>query len=477
MWKGLRRFFKRSDEKFTNVNLEDANIFKRILFIVLSNIKTIVVLMCVFVFISLIVTYTGSFNKKSVVLSLNYEEASKGQNPNLTRYNVYELKSDRVMERVISNAGLQDVLTPTELSEHIDIAENSSGKTIDPNDSSTYYISTSYTVSYRMNREIKNISVDDMMTLICKSYNDMFHEEYVGTKSVLKYDLGDIEGKEYIEIAKLFTNKSDQMLRYIQQRIEENATYRSEITGQSFQTIKKMIQNVQNYSIKKYSAFVLESGLSRNKDHYIRTLNYKNDMLNINYQKFMIDYNVRKQQVQDYDSAMIGTVMVPSINEKQEYYMSRTNTGTDYLTKEADYSLSQGNAVDRDIIDNNDIIAKVNASTADEESYKKADELIKTVDEELKQVANTADTTDKEYIKHTTKDYLTFTEYTGSGNKMFILETVIGTAVVFFIILCAVYYVIDGYIRRKEDGRYELICLNILVNGNILFLLSAYSVH
>ncbi|MFQ9513763.1 MAG: hypothetical protein ACLR19_08995 [Clostridia bacterium] len=455
MWKGLRRFFKRSDEKFTNVNLEDANIFKRILFIVLSNIKTIVVLMCVFVFISLIVTYTGSFNKKSVVLSLNYEEASKGQNPNLTRYNVYELKSDRVMERVISNAGLQDVLTPTELSEHIDIAENSSGKTIDPNDSSTYYISTSYTVSYRMNREIKNISVDDMMTLICKSYNDMFHEEYVGTKSVLKYDLGDIEGKEYIEIAKLFTNKSDQMLRYIQQRIEENATYRSDITGQSFQTIKKMIQNVQNYSIKKYSAFVLESGLSRNKDHYIRTLNYKNDMLNINYQKFMIDYNVRKQQVQDYDSAMIGTVMVPSINEKQEYYMSRTNTGTDYLTKEADYSLSQGNAVDRDIIDNNDIIAKVNASTADEESYKKADELIKTVDEELKQVANTADTTDKEYIKHTTKDYLTFTEYTGSGNKMFILETVIGTAVVFFIILCAVYYVIDGYIRRKEEGRYE----------------------
>lgn len=455
MWKGLRRFFKRSDEKFTNVNLEDANIFKRILFIVLSNIKTIAVLMCVFVFISLIVTYTGSFNKKSVVLSLNYEEASKGQNPNLTRYNVYELKSDRVMERVISNAGLQDVLTPTELSEHIDIAENSSGKTIDPNDSSTYYISTSYTVSYRMNREIKNISVDDMMTLICKSYNDMFHEEYVGTKSVLKYDLGDIEGKEYIEIAKLFTNKSDQMLRYIQQRIEENATYRSDITGQSFQTIKKMIQNVQNYSIKKYSAFVLESGLSRNKDHYIRTLNYKNDMLNIKYQKFMIDYNVRKQQVQDYDSAMIGTVMVPSINEKQEYYMSRTNTGTDYLTKEADYSLSQGNAVDRDIIDNNDIIAKVNASTADEESYKKADELIETVDEELKQVANTADTTDKEYIKHTTKDYLTFTEYTGSGNKMFILETVIGTAVVFFIILCAVYYVIDGYIRRKEDGRYE----------------------
>lgn len=54
MWKGLRRFFKRSDEKFTNVNLEDANIFKRILFIVLSNIKTIVVLLCVCLYLYLL---------------------------------------------------------------------------------------------------------------------------------------------------------------------------------------------------------------------------------------------------------------------------------------------------------------------------------------------------------------------------------------------------------------------------------------
>ena len=52
MWKGLRRFFKRSDEKFTNVNLEDANIFKRILFIVLSNINDSRTYVCVCIYIS-----------------------------------------------------------------------------------------------------------------------------------------------------------------------------------------------------------------------------------------------------------------------------------------------------------------------------------------------------------------------------------------------------------------------------------------
>lgn len=453
--KGIFRFFRRAEEKYKANNLQDAGIFKRIILIVTSNLKSIIVLVCVLAAIWTVFSYLGSFGKRTVVLSLNYEEASKGQNPNLTRFNIYELKSDAVMERVIEYAGIQDDVTEAELADHIDIRENSSGKTIDPLDENTYYISTSYTLTYRRNRAIKNISTDDMMELICKAYNDTFHEEYVGTKSVLQYDLGDIDGMEYIEIARLFTKKSDQMLRYIQQRIEQNATYRSDVTGQSFQTIKRMIQNVQAYSIKKFYAFALESGLSRNKDHYLRTLNYKNDMFDIKYQKYMIDYNVRKQGVENYDSAMIGTVMVPSINERREYYMSRTNIGTDYLTMDADYSLSQASEVERDMIENNDIMWKVSNSDVPYDDYAKADELIKSVDEELKNVANLADTTDKEYIKHTTKDYLTFTAAEDTSDGIFILQSLIGSAVVFFIMLCALYYVADGYIRRREESGIE----------------------
>ncbi|MBR0470828.1 MAG: hypothetical protein IJJ55_06405, partial [Clostridia bacterium] len=159
--------------------------------------------------------------------------------------------------------------------------------------------------------------------------------------------------------------------------------------------------------------------------------------------------------VQNYDSAMIGTVMVPSVNEKREYYMSRTNIGTDYLTRDADYSLSEGNEVQRDIIENNDIIAKVSSSNASRADYEKAEQLIHSVDTELKDVATVADTTDKEYIKHTTKDYLTFKATNDNSGITFFLSTVVGSAVVFFVLFCAVCYVIDGYIRRREDGLNE----------------------
>ena len=154
----LRKFYRRSEEKFSDVNFEEANIFKKLLCIVLSNIKTIAIIMCIFVVACILVMYLGDFDKKSVILSLNYEEASKGQNPNYTRYNIYELKSDETMEKVIRYAGLQDVITPAELAGNIDIAENNSGKKIDPLDGNTYYISTSYTVTYRKNSQIKNIS-------------------------------------------------------------------------------------------------------------------------------------------------------------------------------------------------------------------------------------------------------------------------------------------------------------------------------
>ena len=152
---------------------------------------------------------------------------------------------------------------------------------------------------------------------------------------------------------------------------------------------------------------------------------------------------------------MIGTVMVPSVNERREYYMSRTNIGTDYLTKDADFSLSMGSDVERSMIENNDIISKVSASGASDADYAKAEELIKSVDQELKDVALLADTTDKEYIKHTTKDYLTFTADAGSGRGMFVLRSLIGSALVLFALLCIAYYFLDGYIRRREDALGE----------------------
>ncbi len=442
-------FFSGKQKNLGEMKLEDMNPVKRAFFIAWSNKRNLGILVVIFIVAAVVVFAFSKQESVRVTLSLNYEEASKGQNPNRTRYNVYEFKSDEVMERAIEYAGLEDVITPEELASDIDITENNT-KAIDPQDETSYYISSNYQIKYTQNRKIKDVSTEDMMRLICKAYNEYFHDKYVGNKSVLKYQLGDIDNMEYIEIGKLFTQKSDEMMRYISQRIEENATFSSETTGETFQTIKKMLQNVQNYSIKKYSSFVLESGITRNLNHYNRTLTYTNEILDIKYRKYMIDYDVRKQGVSDYDAGMIGTVMVPSINSRNQYYMSRTNTGTDYMTLDADYYLNMGNDIQRDIIENDEIMTKIGESSPSAEDYDKVNELIKSVDDELKKVAAIANTTDRDYLKYSTKDYLSF-KVTGNTELSAILfQDVLVAALIFIFVLCILGYLVDSYIRNRE---------------------------
>lgn len=441
-------FFGGKQKNLGEMKLADMNPIKRTFFIAWSNKKNIgkLMLVCIvaFVFVFMLVKR----ETVNVTLSLNYEEASRGQNPNKTRYNVYEFKSDEVMQMAINYAGLGDVITPEELASNIDIIENNTAQ-IDPQDENSYYISTSYNIKYVQDRAIKDVSTKDMIGLICKAYNEYFHENYVGNKSVLKYQLGDVEDKEYIEIGKVFTQKADEMLRYINQRISANATFSSETTGESFQTVKKMIQNVQNYSIKKYSSFVLETGITKNTNHYNRTLTYANEVMDIRRRKFMIDYNVRKQGVTDYDEGMIGTVMVPSINSRNQYYMSRTNTGTDYMTLDADYFLNQGSLLDRVIIDNNDIMSKISSSAPSAEDYEKANQLIEQVDNELKNVAAIANTTDRDYLKYTTKDYLSFDIAGNVAFNMILFQDVLIVSVLFLFAICILGYIADNYIRNR----------------------------
>lgn len=446
--KNFLGFFSGKQQNLGEIRLANMNPVKRTFFVAWSNRKNLGILFLVFVVVA---TMFFAFSRKEsirVILSLNYEEASKGQNPNRTRYNVYEFKSDEVMQVAINYAGLGDVITPEELAANIDIIENNSHP-IDPQDETSYYISSNYQVKYTHSHSIKDVSVEDMMSLICKAYNEYFHDKYVGNRSVLKYQLGDVSKMEYIEIGKLFRQKAEEMQRHINQRISENATFISSETGESFQTIKKMIQNVQNYSIKKYSSFVLESGMTRNLEHYRRTLTYTNEVMDITYRKHMIDYDVRKQGVMDYDAGMIGTVMVPSINEKNQYYMSRTNTGTDYMTLDADYFLNQGNRVQRDIIENNDIMQKIGTSQPTAEDYEKVNDLIKSVDEELKNVAAIANATDRDYLKYATKDYLSFAVVGNTDLSLMLLEDVLLASIVFIFVLCILGYLADSYIRDR----------------------------
>ena len=288
------------------------------------------------------------------------------------------------------------------------------------------------------------------MTMICKAYNDVFHENYADKKTALTYNMADITDMEYVEIGDELTILANQMDEYLSGRVSENGTYKSVETGQTFQTVKRMVQNLLEYDISKYKSFVLETGLAKEKEQFIQTLYYKNSVLDMQYQKSMADYSVRQDGISKYDEAMIGTVMIPAVNEKNEYYMSRTNIGIDYLAKDAEFHLSAAKDTLKEIEINTDIINKLSERTPAVGDYEKAEEMLKNINNEFKNISEIALATDREYIKYKTKDYLTFKNVELSLVQKLSLKKVIALGAVFFALICALFYFMS---KRKLRNR------------------------
>lgn len=405
--------------------------------------------------IFMVVLSAGYYVKRGdniiTTMSLNYQEGSKGLNPNSTRFNMYELKSNEVLKRALEYMGVEDRISIDEFAQNITI-ENTNQKQITADDQNSYFISTSFRVIYERNDKLGRISTDDVVKMLCKAYNDIFHERYSDNQSALKYDVGDITTMEYVEIGDSMNMCADRMKAYLSERVKANGTFKSEATNETFQTVSRLVQNLQDYQISKYNSYVLETGLARNKTEFMQTLYYNNSVLDMQYQKSMADYAVRQDGITKYDEAMIGTVMIPSINEQDEYYMSRTNIGIDYLAKDAETHLSAAKDTLKQIEINNDIINKLSERTPTLENFRRAEEMLRDIESEFERISRIALETDREYIKYNTKDYLTFMRYQPTFFEEIRIRRVLAGGFVFCILLCCLFCFI-GSRRAKKGGR------------------------
>lgn len=439
------------EERLNNAIEQDMSGSKLALSLIWQKKFWIIGLTVLFMALLCVVFYSLSDNTLTTTMSLNYQEGSKGLNPNSTRFNMYELKSNAVMERALRYMGLTGDIAPEELANNISI-DNSDQKAItyDASDQSGYFISTSFKVKYNRNKNMGSISTQDIMTMICKAYNDIFHENYSDKRTVLTFDIGDTSDMEYVEIGDALTRHAQQMNEYLSRRVSENGTFKAETTGQTFQTVNRLVQNLVDYDISKYESYVLETGLAKNKTEFIQTLYYKNSVLDIKYQKAMADYSVRQDGISKYDEAMIGTVMIPAVNSNNEYYMSRTNIGIDYLAKDAETHLSQAKDLLKEIEINTDIINKLSERTPTLEDYTKAEEMLKNINKDFEKISQLALETDREYIKYKTKDYLTFKLNEKSLLEKLEWKKVAAGGAIFFVCLCVLFYIMG---KRSLAGR------------------------
>lgn len=418
------------------------------------NHRLQIILGAIILFIILnIVHYNMNQSRVEVRISLNYSQASKGLNPNSTRFSVYEFTCDEVLEKTIEYAGLTGKITPEELKAAINIVpgDRTAIQSMDE------YVCTTYCISYTNPKQIKGIDSLNMLEIYCSAYKEYFIENYGDNSAILYYDSDSFNHTESYLKLKDTELKAKQISRYVEQRIKENTSYTDPETGENFLSVMKEINQVMDYDIPNIHGFILESGVSENKADLLATLKYKNKISKVDYDIMMARYDSDNGGMRIYDEAMSGIVLVPAVDANDKYYMSRTETALDDMANGARESLKIANEIQKNITETNHTVVQMEQIETTDENLRKAADMIAELDSRIDSISKKLKALDSSYIRYKTHNYLTF-KYNAATFLQSIDMSLTAIEIMLYLILCYIVAVVCTYrekdnntIRRRDD--------------------------
>ena len=375
--------------------------------------------------------YIGSLHSASTILSLDYEEAAKGLTPNGMRFNVFEIRSPEVMERLIDYAKLDGAITPDELSECVSVKATHE-KNISGN---VNYISTSYVVRFTNKGFTNKISAKNMLTLLCKAYSEYFVEHYGFNHSILSFDADDLKfNDEYLMAVDLLDLKCRQLEKYVDLRSRESKNYQDPDTGMTFSSLKEQLGDFYTYDLAKLRSYVIENGIAKDKTGLVNLLDYKIRMDSLMNNKMMAAYDEDNKGIEMYDAAMSAVVMIPTQDEQMQYYMSRTKTGMDNMVKHAQEQLT-GTAERMEHIEYNTYLTeKLKAGEANMTKMEKADAMIREMEVSLDKIASEIQTVDSGYLNTKARNFISISsEDTGITGQIGLVSSLLGAVLMLIV--------------------------------------------
>lgn len=347
------------------------------------------------------------------VLSLNYEQSTKGLTPNNTRFSISEVRSEKVAQLAIRYAGMEGRIEPDDLIDHISVGTYTDRGYYDED----AYIATSFYIhlsgGYGLDGGDGGCAPSEMLKMVVRAYKDVFFGSYTSNTVAFVEETEDYGDMEYLDIVSYVGLRLDRVDTFLAERAGEGVAFSSAETGLTFQKLQEILNNIRDLSYEQFRAYVWENGLAKNDVLTIATLEYKNENLQKQYDEAMDEYQIRTDIIEEYENAMIDSVLIPTYDDMGEYYMARTKTGIDELANEAESYLQQAKDYQVQIDQNNDIIANIQADNG-QASAARADEMIRSLDAQIGELEEMATDLNWEYQNELTHNYVSF-QYPNAG--------------------------------------------------------------
>ncbi len=309
----------------------------------------------------------------SITIGLNYAKASRGLNPNGTRFNTYDILSDEVLEKAIADGGMGN-LTPRQLRAALSVEPLEAGGV----SAERYYVATEYVLSYAATEKTQHLNGSAVVEAVANAYYDSFTAQYSRKTVVMEPDFGRVDEADYLDKVELLNKYAADIAGYLDMCGDDNMTY-AYTDGETFSSLAAKVESLSKVELERLESYILVKGLSENLDQQLAKLSYLNLMKDISADKNSASYRIHLDAIEMYERDMATIVLIPTRDDEGEFYMSRTKVGVDVFADMAeDYSKDASNAKSY-ISTNNYAISQLIDSAATEADYATADAMVEAI--------------------------------------------------------------------------------------------------
>jgi hypothetical protein len=169
-----------------------------------------------------------------------------------------------------------------------------------------------------------------------------------------------------------------------------------------------MLQNLRDQDLHKLNSYIVQNQIANDKVSFVNKQQYLADKQEEQYQVNMQSSNIAKNALLEYDPKITGVAFIPSVDQYNEYYMSRTKTGLDNIVVRSHNLGVTANEFKKNADEHRYIVGKFTEDIVAEGSNGGADEMIEELCMHLEKLSTVALKTDNEYVSQKTKNYITF---------------------------------------------------------------------
>ena len=296
-------------------------------------------------------------NSRSITITINSASVSKGQNPDGSAFDIYEILSDEVLES--ASQKLDGKISAAELKHHLSVSDALTAKTnqqlkqsiLDGEHQNTYF-PTVYRVTYatvpdaiggdEIWNQIRAIfrssarSIDRILDAVAQSYQEVYAASYLTYDSMFVIDWDSIDTLDYYNRAEALRTEAMRILRFLGDKSNEVSVDGSSSEKLTYGDLSNDLWQLISVDIDNHQAYIIQNSIPKSRKELLRQFRYMEEIHKEKKERQTEAYLILDEAVDMYDSSTTKVVFIPALDQDNSFYMNRTKVGLDYLVESAD---------------------------------------------------------------------------------------------------------------------------------------------